>query len=212
MIYAGNTDASSIMSSDPFTFVVGPEKQLFYMHSALVASLSIQLDRTDDCDVEAFLAFSEFAYTEKYSVPEFNDIGTLNGGSEDGADVTPERRRTKEYLLRLLIFHSKICSFADRHFMDDLQDFGMARLRNALHDVVLNSEGAGVIVQFLTETYAEAPKKVKWVIDTYLGSRVGRLWDNEDFRSFVKEKSPLASLEYKPRSGKSSQDKEERRR
>lgn len=45
MIYAGNTDASSIMSSDFFTFIVGPEKQLFYMHSALVASLSKQLDR-----------------------------------------------------------------------------------------------------------------------------------------------------------------------
>ncbi|KAF6820469.1 hypothetical protein CSOJ01_00725 [Colletotrichum sojae] len=96
MIYAGNTDASSIVSSDPFTFIVGPEKEFFQIHSVLVASLSEPLHKLvnlpleeakrrravwDHCDVETFAAFSEFAYTKRYSVPEFNDIGTLNGGS-----------------------------------------------------------------------------------------------------------------------------------
>ncbi|KAF6827514.1 hypothetical protein CMUS01_08980 [Colletotrichum musicola] len=209
MIYAGNTDASSIMSADLFTFIVGPENKMFQMHSALV----------DDCDVETFFAFSEFTYTGNYSVPEFNDIGTLNGGSptvlgagavvhvdqdtpwspgisgksEDGVDVTPEKRRTKGYLLRLLVFHGKICRFADCHYMDDLQGLGLARLRNALDDVVLNSEGAGVIVQFLQQTYTDPPKKMKSLIDTYLGSWVEELlWDNQGFRSFVEKNGQLA--------------------
>lgn len=76
--------------------------------------------------------------------------------------------------------------------MDDLQDFGLARLRNALDNVVLNSEGAGVIVQFLQETYPNAPNKLKSLIDIYLGSRVELLWDNEDFRSLVAQDRQLA--------------------
>lgn len=85
----GNTDASRIMSSDIITFLIGPDEKEFKIHSARVKSLAKKLRvetqavegperciRYDDrvCDEETFIAFSEFAYTGKYSAPEFNDI------------------------------------------------------------------------------------------------------------------------------------------
>ncbi|KAJ9637997.1 hypothetical protein H2204_004587 [Knufia peltigerae] len=72
------------LSSDPFQFLIGPDKKLFYVHSALVAKQSRPLAALvsngmvesrqrcavfDDVDEDTFLHFLEFAYTGEYTVP-----------------------------------------------------------------------------------------------------------------------------------------------
>ncbi|KAK5651694.1 hypothetical protein OQA88_11760 [Cercophora sp. LCS_1] len=71
----------SIALSEPFRFTIGPEKRVFTMHSALVASQSPALDRLvngafkearegnaelEDVDEETFIRFMYFAYTGRY--------------------------------------------------------------------------------------------------------------------------------------------------
>ncbi|KIW11513.1 hypothetical protein PV08_10814 [Exophiala spinifera] len=74
----------SFLSSPPFRFAVGPDKKVFYVHSALVAKHSDTLAALitngmreseqglavfDDIDEDTFLHFLEFAYTGEYTVP-----------------------------------------------------------------------------------------------------------------------------------------------
>ncbi|KAL6252370.1 hypothetical protein RBB50_000088 [Rhinocladiella similis] len=74
----------SFLSSDPFRFLIGPDKKPFHVHSALIAKHSDTLAALvtngmleseqrcavfDDVDEDTFLHFLEFAYTGEYTVP-----------------------------------------------------------------------------------------------------------------------------------------------
>jgi hypothetical protein len=76
---------TSIISSDMFTFLVGPKKKPFKLHKALVAHQSLSLnvlvnghlkEAQEQCAVweevaeDTFVRFSQFAYTGDYEAPE----------------------------------------------------------------------------------------------------------------------------------------------
>lgn len=78
------THAPSFISSKPFEFVVGPNKRVFTIHSALVASLSPVLERLvngdmleaktgsvvwEHVDEQTFVRFSQYAYMKTYEYP-----------------------------------------------------------------------------------------------------------------------------------------------
>ncbi|KAG6271961.1 hypothetical protein E4U47_002776 [Claviceps purpurea] len=79
-----NVSYDSFISSKPFEFVVGPNKRVFTIHSALVASLSPVLERLvngdmleaktgsvvwEHVDEQTFVRFSQYAYMKTYEYP-----------------------------------------------------------------------------------------------------------------------------------------------
>ncbi|KAK1760323.1 hypothetical protein QBC47DRAFT_366882 [Echria macrotheca] len=92
-------------SSPPFTIVVGANKKKFYMHSALLASLSTPLSRLvnndnfkesheaeatwGDVDEETFAYFVQYAYTFDYHVPGPPSKGGGFWGGSVGSSFGP---------------------------------------------------------------------------------------------------------------------------
>ncbi len=80
-----HTDLSRVFTSEPFTFIVGSEKERVVVHSKAIARLSPSLKvlisgpmqeaqtkivEWDDVEPEDFIKFCQFAYIGDYSPPE----------------------------------------------------------------------------------------------------------------------------------------------
>ncbi|KAG5928157.1 hypothetical protein E4U42_001162 [Claviceps africana] len=112
---------ASFMASKPFTFLVGPEKKAFAIHSALVAGQSKVLEKLvlgdmqearegsvvwEHVDEQTFIRFSQYAYMGIYRYPSFRpraprvaDFGDAWGNDrpEDRTGMIESRRhRTRK--------------------------------------------------------------------------------------------------------------------
>ncbi|KAG6011790.1 hypothetical protein E4U43_008128 [Claviceps pusilla] len=89
---------ASFMASKPFEFVVGPEKKVFAIHSALVASQSAVLERLvngdmkeakegsavlEHVDEQTFIRFSQYAYMGIYRYPSYRPGPPHNADSDN---------------------------------------------------------------------------------------------------------------------------------
>jgi hypothetical protein len=105
----------SFVGSQPFRFLIGPDKKTFYVHTELVAQQSSALAALisgrmaeakescallEDVDESTFVRFVEYMYTNDYLVPDpVIAQMTSKGTSEDGQDriePEPEPESTKQ--------------------------------------------------------------------------------------------------------------------
>ncbi|KAK0645423.1 hypothetical protein B0T16DRAFT_411146 [Cercophora newfieldiana] len=88
-----------IASSKPFRFTIGPEKQEFTIHSALVAAQSPAFDRLvnsefkeaqdfhvelDNVEEDTFVRFVQFAYTGQYCEPDLDVVAGASNATPCG--------------------------------------------------------------------------------------------------------------------------------
>ena len=184
MKFCSITDWSfRVINSPLIEFLVGDEKESFFLHRKVVASLSPALRALvtgnmkeaqerqvvwPDVQVETFVLFAQFAYTKDFTILQFRELETQSESEENRAKKRSHDQMTSGITLpateaskidtslsAIFMGHARLYSLAEKYGVVSLKRETLSELDNALSLYSDHDEWVADVVELIQYAFSD---------------------------------------------------------